>query len=150
MSERLITIADAVVDLINSATWSQEFTAVRSAVPRYEAKDGTLEVKVRPFGRRTVGRVGRKKIDREYMIDVVVAKKVEIADNDQTDPLIDLAEEIAAWFEADDAGDMRVVLSSSPRAWVSTVESVASAYAWEYAVADQFVAVRRVNVKSVE
>lgn len=150
MSERLVTIAEAVKDLLDGATWSQEFTPVRTAVPRYKSKEGTLEVRVRPFGRKTISRVGRRKIERDYLVDVVIAKSVEISDNSQTDPLLDLAEEIAEWFERDDFGDHRVVIATSPRAWVSGVEPVPAAYAWEYAVEDQFVAVRRLRIKSVE
>ena len=151
MSERLVPLTEAVKDLLNSATWSQTFTAVRTAVPKYEAKTGTLEVRVRPVDSKSNGPRGRKTKDRDYTIDIIVLKKVEIADNTQTDPLIDLAEEIAQWFEDDDDGHPRNIQTAPlPRAWVTSVESVPAAYAWEYAVEDQFVAIRRLNVKCIE
>ena len=151
MSERLVLLAEAVKDLLDAGTWSQAFTPVRTAVPKYAAKGGTLEVLVRPVGSKTVGRIGRRKRDRDYTVDVVVAKAVEIASNTDTDPLIDLAEEIAKWFDEDDDGHSRNIQTAPlPRAWVTSVESVPAAYAWEYAVEDQFVAVRRLNVKCVE
>lgn len=151
MSERLVLLAEAVKDALNSATWSQTFTATRTAVPKYEAKTGTLDVRVRPVGSVTVRRVGRKARDRDYTVDIVITKQVSIADNTATDPLIDLAEEIASWFEADDDGKPReIAVSPLPRAWVTAVESVPSAYAWEFAVEDQFVAVRRLTIKCVE
>lgn len=151
MSSRLIALTEAVKDKLNDATWSQEFTATRTAVPKYEAKSGTLEVAVRPFGTTYVGRSGRAKVERDYQIDIVIAKRVQISDNDSTDGLIDLAEEIAGWFEADDAGKWRVIQESPlPKAWCVGVESIAAAYAWEFAIEDQFVAVRRLTVKCVE
>jgi hypothetical protein len=151
MSSRLIALAEAVKDLLNDTTWSQVFTATRTAVPRYEAKGAGLEVAVRPFGTTYVGRLGRAKVERDYQIDIVIAQRVEIADNDATDELIDLAEEIAKWFEADDNGKWRVIQETPlPKAWCVGVESVASAYAWEFAIEDQFVAVRRLTVKCVE
>jgi hypothetical protein len=150
MSSRLLALAEAVTTLLNddTTTWSQVFEATRTAVPKYEAKTGALEVKVRPVGSTTIGHVGREKLDRDYTIDIVIAQKVSIADNTDTDPLIDFAEEIAVWFESDD-GKPRIV-QTSPRAWVTQVQSMPSAYAWEYAVEDQFVAVRRLTIKCVE
>jgi len=151
MSERLVLLAESVKTLLANGTWSLTFTPVRTAMPKYEAKGGTLEVLVRPVGSVTVRRVGRKTRDRDYTVDIVIAKKAEFSSNTVTDALIDLAEEIAAWFEADDDGKPREIATSPlPRAWVTAVESVPSAYAWEFAVEDQFVAVRRLTIKCVE
>jgi len=149
MSSRLVAVAEAVKDLLNGTAWSKTFTATRTAVPKYEAKTGTLDVRVRPVGSATIGRVGREKLDRDYTVDVVIAQKIAIADNGVTDLLIDLAEEIADWFEADDNGKPRTI-QASPKAWITKVASMPSAYAWEYAVEDQFVAVRRLTIKCVE
>lgn len=149
MSGRMVALAEAVTDLLNSASWTQTFTAVRTAVPRYEAKGGGLEVLVRPAGRKTEGRLARDQVTRIYSVDVVIVKRVEIADNEQVDPLIDQAEQIADWFEHGADGKPRVV-ATSPKAWIDSVEEVPGAYAWEYAVEDQFVAVRRLHIKCNE
>ena len=149
MSSRLITLAEAVKDLLNDEDWGISFTATRTAVPRYEAKSGSLEVAVRPFGSSYVAHRGRDRVERSYQIDVIIAKRVEIADNDATDKLIDLAEAIANWLEVDADAKPRVI-TASPLARTVSVESIASAYAWEFAVEDQFVAVRRLTVSCVE
>jgi hypothetical protein len=150
MSSQLITLAEAVKTLIAGETWSQTFTPTRTAVPRYEAKDGTLDVRVRPVGKRTEKRIGRGRIERIYTVDIVVAKRNETANNTTTDALIDLAEEIADWFENTAASEPRNIATTPYRAWVHSVESMPAAYAWEYAVYDQFVAVRRLEIKCAE
>lgn len=146
---RLRELADAVAALINADEWPLPFVATRSYRPHYVAASDALEVCVRPFKRERVGPVGRVKSEWHYTIDIVVMRKCEFRDNDQVDPLLDLSYSLADRFEPDAAGSQRRVLTS-PLARVVKVEDMPAAYAWEYALDDQFTSVKRLTVQVVE
>ncbi len=146
---RLRELADAVAATINADEWSLPFVATRSYRPHYVAAGDALEVCIRPFKRERVGPVGRVKSEWHYTIDIVVMRKCEFRDNDQVDPLLDLSYALADRFEADASGNQRKVLTS-PLARVVKVEDMPAAYAWEYALDDQFTSVKRLTVQVVE
>lgn len=95
-----ITLAEAVKDKLNADTFSQDFTATRAYLPRFEVPDlETLRVTVvlGPFSGETISRAD----DQEtYMIDVGIQKKVDIYDNDVVDPLLYLVDQIKEAFRA--------------------------------------------------
>lgn len=95
----LITqVAEAVIAELNAATFSQPFTAVRSYLPRSElAELKMLKVTVVPSGLLVVT-ASRGQMQRDVAIDVAVQQKLTGEDNADLDPLLALAEEIAARF----------------------------------------------------
>ena len=111
----LITqVAEAVIAELNSATLSQPFTAVRSYLPRSElAELKALKVTVVPSGLSVVA-ASRGQTQQDVAIDVAVQQKLTGEDNTDLDPLLALAEEIAAHFRGKR-------LASFPSAiWVKT------------------------------
>jgi len=96
----LIDIAEAVVAELNAATFSQEFTAERAYMPRFELPEmAELHVTVVPKG-VAVEVQDRSRARQEVQIDVGVQKKLQTAENAEIDALMDLAEEIAEHFRA--------------------------------------------------
>ena len=111
----LITqVAEAVIAELNGATFSQPFTAVRSYLPRSElAELKTLKVTVVPSGLSVVT-ASRGQSQQDVALDVAVQQKLSGENNADLDPLLALAEEIAAHFRG-----QRLV--SFPNAiWVKT------------------------------
>lgn len=108
-----IQLADAVVTVLNAATFSQEFTALRHYLPRFKITKGeldSLKVVVVP-GAFTLERFEREGLQRDDQVTIGVLKKLAVP-RDATheellaeiDPLVTLCEEIAAHFAPDDAG----------------------------------------------
>ena len=95
----LITqVAEAVIAELNGATFSQPFTAVRSFLPRSDlAELKTLKVTVVPSG-LTVVTASRGQSQQDVAIDVAVQQKLSGENNADLDPLLALAEEMAAHF----------------------------------------------------
>ncbi|WP_417848818.1 hypothetical protein [Thalassoglobus sp.] len=111
----LITqVAEAVIAELNGTTFSQPFTAVRSYLPRSElAELKALKVTVVPSGLSVVT-ASRGQTQQDVAIDVAVQQKLTGEDNTDLDPLLALAEEIAAHFRGKR-------LTSFPHAiWVKT------------------------------
>lgn len=111
----LITqIAEAIIAELNGATFSQPFTAVRSYLPRSELADlKALKVSVVPSGLSVVT-ASRGQTQQDVAIDVAVQQKLTGEANVDLDPLLSLAEEIAAHYQ-----EKR--LASLPEAiWVKT------------------------------
>ena len=110
----LAVIADAVVAKLNGATFSQEFTAVRTWQPSFELKDmQALKVTVVPHARETE-KISRSAQAVTCQIDVAVQKKLVEADNAEIDALVALVEEIEDLFEFCE-------LAGPPKAvWVKT------------------------------
>jgi len=91
-------IADAVTATLNSATFSQPFTAQRAYRPVFDLPEMTdLHVTVVPQG-VTIESVGRGCSQQDYRIDVAVQKKFDDGDAAELDPLMTLVEEIANHF----------------------------------------------------
>lgn len=105
--EIAVKLAEAVKDAINAWSWSQEFTAARVLKSEHELEDigTTLQVEVSPFGRinappgRTIGKVGREKAIRYIAVDVIIQQRVAVDDKNATDPLVNLTDEIADYFD---------------------------------------------------
>ena len=95
----LITqVAEAVLADLNGAEFSQPFTAVRSYLPRSDlAELKTLKVTVVPSGLIVVT-ASRGQSQQDVAIDVAVQQKLSGENNADLDPLLALAEEIAAYF----------------------------------------------------
>lgn len=95
----ITTIADAVVSELNSGSFSQDFTAVRKALPAFTLSDmSALHVTVVP---RAIENeiVSRAQDSHEVQIDVAVQKKLPGVDNTDVDPLMTLVQEIADHLE---------------------------------------------------
>jgi hypothetical protein len=94
MTATIVTIAEAVVDEINAASFSQPLVAARHYTPSFELSEmSTLKVSVVPRS------VTSKALDRardsfEYQIDVAVQKRVDES-LAALDELMQLVEEIA-------------------------------------------------------
>lgn len=93
MSAVMVQIADALVEALNGEQFSQDFVAVRRYRPLYELKDlETLRVTVVPHA-LTLERASRADHQVDYQVDIGVQKRV--ADDEASDDLMALVEEIA-------------------------------------------------------
>ncbi len=95
----LITqVAESVVAELNAATFSLPVTATRSYLPRVElANLKTLQVTVVPSS-LVVATASRGQTQHDVAIDIAVQQKLASEQNVDLDPLLALAEEIAAHF----------------------------------------------------
>lgn len=107
MSCELNAIADAVVTELNDQSFSQEFTAVRSRLPRYDLDEmDTLHVTVVPKGVEVDAEVSSRAHQRhDFLIDLAVQKKPAAAsdgsrDDTAFDALDDLLEELVDHFRS--------------------------------------------------
>jgi hypothetical protein len=109
-----VDIADAVVAELNDASFSREFTAVRSYRPQYDlAEMSTLHVTVVPKA-VVIAAVTRSGVQYDVSVDVAVQQHLESEDAAAIDPLMDLVEEIADFFRLNP-------LSACPNvSWVKT------------------------------
>jgi hypothetical protein len=91
-------VAEAVVAELNAATFSLPVIATRSYLPRVElANLKTLQVTVVP-SRLVVAAASRGQTQQDVAIDIAVQQKPPSEQNADLDPLLALAEEIAAHF----------------------------------------------------
>lgn len=91
-------LADAVVETLNDATFSQPFEAVRTYLPISTQQDlQTLRVTVVPLG-PTVEGESRSSASIDLPVQIGVQKKLDSDSNDDIDPLVSLAEEIADFW----------------------------------------------------
>ena len=92
----LIAIADAVVESLNGASFSQSLTAERHYQPVFDLPEMVdLHVSVVPKSIEVLAS-SRNQNQHDYAIDVGVQQKV--ADDTEADALMTLAEEIADHF----------------------------------------------------
>ncbi len=92
----LIAIADAVVESLNSASFSQELTAERHYQPVFDLPEMTdLHVSVVPKSVEVLAS-SRNQNQHDYAIDIGIQQKV--ADDTEADSLMTLAEEITDHF----------------------------------------------------
>jgi hypothetical protein len=99
MSQSVIRkVVEAVAGQLNAHTLSLPFTAVASLRPAYDLADlKTLHVTVVPY--KVIEKpLARRATQGDYLVDVAVQKKVNVDDADQTDPLLNLLEEIGDHF----------------------------------------------------
>ena len=103
---QILDIADAVVAELNAETFTQDFTAVRRYVPRYEPKDiKELTVTVIP-GPQAVEQAARDAGEHDYTIMVGVQIKLDSQDAAEVDPMVGLVEEIADFLAAQELADV--------------------------------------------
>jgi hypothetical protein len=95
---QIIQVADAIVEQLNAATFSQPLSAVRGYLPTFELPEmSKLQVTVVP--KEDDGRLdSRSSSAHDYAIDIGVQQKPENTDNAILDPLMQLVEEIADFF----------------------------------------------------
>lgn len=100
MSAVLIAIADAVVDELNLISWTPRFQAKRQNAPRLfleEIESGTV-VTVTPKS-RTTQQITRGTVQGDHEIYVAIQRRVASDANAESDPLIELGETIAEYFD---------------------------------------------------
>lgn len=126
----LITIAEAVKDVLDAATLSQTFTPTRQAQPRVELTTlNELYVVVVPIG-RVGGPITRdKRKEGTYTVDIGILKKCNVDDNAITDPLVYLGEEIGDLFV--DAGPLTGYTSATCLRW-DNVDGAKAGFAPEH------------------
>ena len=96
---KLTEIADAVVEVLNGASLTPEFTAVRTLLPIYDLKAlKQLKVSVVPKSRKITQGTRIHNID-EIQIDIGVQKK--FSDDSELDGSLKLVEDICALFKAE-------------------------------------------------
>jgi len=99
MASTIVTLADAVVAELNAGQFGQQFTAKRLYRPRYQATDlKNLQVTVVPK-ELTIDAATRSGDLWECQIDVAVQKKLSAEIDEDINPLIQLAEDIARHFK---------------------------------------------------
>ena len=91
-------VAQAVVDELNDATFSQSVAAVRSYYPVYKREEmDTLHVTVVPAG-SDFSLSDRTTIGRDFVVDISVQKAVSPKDLVAVDTMVALVEEVADFF----------------------------------------------------
>ncbi len=97
----LTDIADAVTAELNAETWSQSFTAVRMNVPRHKRDEmQNMLVTVAPKSRTTTRATrGQSYKNIEVFVGIEKGLTLESDLNTESDPLIQLGEDIAEYFE---------------------------------------------------
>ncbi len=99
MTATINAIADAVATALNAADWPIEFTAVRSYQPTFELQQmSELKVSVVPPKVESV-RAARGLWEQLYTVEIGVQKRPEELTNAYLDPLVELAEAIAIYWE---------------------------------------------------
>lgn len=99
MNSRIVRVADAVTAELNGHTFSLPFTAVRLYQPAYELQEmKTLHVTVVPRG-ILIAPLDRARCEHDMQIDIAVQKKYTSDANEEIDPLMDLVQEIADFFQ---------------------------------------------------
>lgn len=98
----VIDVAEAVKEMINAATLSQDPTAERKVYPYYELKDiEALVVLVAPnHALSTI--LNRAGVVRTAVVEVGVLKQIDVNDNDTTDPLFLYVSELAGLFHGNE------------------------------------------------
>jgi hypothetical protein len=95
-----IDTADAVVTELDGGSFSLAFTPERRYLPILRPEDMGEDLHVSVLMRGKDYEIfSRKDSERDIKIDVAVQKKYETEENAELDPLMELAEEIADFFE---------------------------------------------------
>lgn len=98
MDATLVLVADAVLEELQTHTFSQSFTAERVYLPRHTPKElKDLHVTVVPAGWQSDYQ-SRNTTLRNCTIQVGLQKKLTSEDNAEIDPLVALAQEIEDRF----------------------------------------------------
>lgn len=94
-----VEVADALVDALNGATFSESFTATRSYRPEHKLADlATLTVTVVP--RSTVERrINRAKVELDAVVDVGIQQRCGM-DSGSLDTVSALKREVMDWLNA--------------------------------------------------
>ena len=92
-------ITQAVVEELNSESWSLPFAARRLYRPRFEPADlKTLQVSVVPRS-LTIEADSRGDDNRQYQIDLAIQQKLTTESAEEIEPLLALADEIVRHFK---------------------------------------------------
>jgi hypothetical protein len=114
MPAATIRIADAVTAELSAATLSMPFAPARAYAPVFDlAEMKDLHVTVVPKGLEQE-LASRGSTPRDVTVDVAVQKKLSMCDAAEIDPLMQLVEEIAAFFK------LRRLAGFSAAVWVKT------------------------------
>lgn len=116
MTSRIVTIADALTTDLNGHSFSVSFTAVRRLRPRFTEEDlANLQVSIVPRRRSMMLDSRLPDLARDYQIDVAFHKRLAAEnDNTETDPLLDLCEEVQEYVAKLKVSDAWCVDTASP------------------------------------
>lgn len=102
MSSAVATIAAEVTALLNAASasgaFSQEFTAVRSYVPRHDSETSALQVFVVGTSIPSIETIAGDFDATECVIEIGVFDRVDQTDLEEVDAMVQLVEEIGAYL----------------------------------------------------
>jgi hypothetical protein len=102
----IVDVADAIVDALNSESWTEAFTAERKYLPKGSLKKGdfaSLSVTVLPLAYEP-DMASRGGTEEDVTISIGVQKHTGDDDSTLIDPLIDLCESIAQFFRGRQLG----------------------------------------------
>ena len=116
MTSRIVTIADALTSDLNGHSFSESLSAVRRLRPRFTEEDlADLQVSVVPRRRSMTLDSRAPDLVRDYQIDVAFHKRLSAEnDNTETDPLLDLCEEVQEYVAALEISGAWCVDTASP------------------------------------
>lgn len=98
----IVTLADAIVQELNSTSFTMAFTATRGYLPRRELEEmDTLRVTVVPRA-ATRGLHTRAEHLLELTVDIAIQKKLAAESNAEIDGLVDLVEEVSDFISGRD------------------------------------------------
>lgn len=91
----IVELAERVKDLLNATVFTEDFTATRQYLPRFDLDNlKTLAVTVVPRTLETA-MLTRARDQHEIAVDVAVQQRVNAEDNDTIDALLNLVQQIA-------------------------------------------------------
>ena len=113
----ILTIADALVTMLNAGSYSQTFTAARKVLPRYGIEDLTaLKVTVVPASCES-SMATRETSDNEYAIEIGIQKKLSSDTDTDIAPMLILVNEIISRIKTP---ANRILNTTNPSVWLKT------------------------------
>ena len=114
MTAIIIEIADAVVAELNASALFAPCVAERSYAPLFELSEmKDLHVTVVPRGKTTAAH-SRATTQEDVAIDVAIQMKLDKADNEEIDALMELVDQIAEYFK------LKRLTACPDAAWIGT------------------------------
>lgn len=95
----IVDIADDVAKEMATARLPQPVLPERVNHPRIDREELTSQRVLVSPRTRTSDRISREDFSRRHTIDIAFASPVDPYNNEQTDPLVRLAEAVADWFD---------------------------------------------------
>jgi hypothetical protein len=94
----IVTLAKAVVEVLNGRKWGQEFSASFYYAPQFALEEmETLHVSVTPL-MAVASQTTRKTRECEYDLGIAIQQRVPSEEDQKIDDLLGLAQEIADFF----------------------------------------------------